>query len=141
MNHRTKTASILAIALLAGSGIATAQYTGPSPAPKANATTSSQPAGGYAGPSSVPVMTVKQVLETGKDDQHVRLKGRIVSHDGGSNYTFADETGRMPIEISAKRFPPNQPIGADTVLEITAEIDKDFRKMELEVEQIRVVTQ
>ena len=137
MNHRSKTASLLAIALIAGSGVATAQYTGPSSASDTSPATAT--ASGYTGPSSVPAMTVKQVQETGKDDQHVRLKGRIVSHDGGHNYTFADETGQLPVEIAAKRFPANQPIGADRLVEITAEIDKGFRKMELEVEQIGLV--
>lgn len=49
----------------------------------------------YAGPSSVPAMTVKQLLDTGKDDQHATLRGFIVSHDGGEHYTFADDSGRM----------------------------------------------
>ncbi len=42
----------------------------------------------YAGPSTVPTMSVKQLLDTGKDDQHATLRGFIVSHDGGEHYTL-----------------------------------------------------
>lgn len=132
----TTTAFILAFGLLAGSATALAQYTGPTSAPPQAAT--SQPSG-YTGPSSVPVMTVKQLLDSGKDEQHARLQGRIVSHDGGKNYTFADDSGRMPVEISAKHFPPGQPVGADQRVELVGEVDKDFRKMEFEVEQVRLL--
>ena len=55
------------------------------------------------------------------------------------NPVFADDSGRMPVEISAKRFPPNQPIGADQRVELVGEVDKDFRKMEFEVEQVRLL--
>lgn len=131
----TTTAFVLALGLLGAAAPALAQYTGP--------TSGAQPAAtatpGYTGPSSVPMMAVKQLLDTATDDQHVRLQGRIVSHDGGKNYTFADDSGRLPVEISAKRFPPGQPIGADQRVELVGEVDKDFRKMEFEVEQVRVL--
>jgi len=132
---KTTTAFVLALGLLGAGAPALAQFTGP--------TTGAQPAAatapGYTGPSSVPTMTVRQLLDTATDDQHARLQGRIVSHDGGKNYTFADDSGRMPVEISAKRFPPNQPIGADQRVELVGEVDKDFRKMEFEVEQVRLL--
>ncbi|MDO9406493.1 MAG: NirD/YgiW/YdeI family stress tolerance protein [Polaromonas sp.] len=134
-----KTALTTALVLgLLGSGTAVlAQYTGPSST--ANTATATSAAAPYTGPSSVPLMTVKQVLDTGKDDQHARLQGRIVSHDGSKNYTFADDSGRMPVEISTKRFPPGQPIGVEQRVEIVGEIDKGFRSMEFEVDQLRVL--
>ena len=85
-------------------------------------------------------MTVKQLLDGGRDDQHARLQGRIVSHDGGKHYTFADDTGRMTVEISAKRFPPGQPIGAEQRVELSGQVDKDLmRKMEFEVDALRLL--
>lgn len=99
-----------------------------------------QAAPGYSGPSSVQLMTVKQLIDTGRDDQHARLRGRIVSHDGGDNYTFADDTGRIPVEISHKRFPPGQAVGAEQLVEISGEFEKGFRKVEFEVERMVVVT-
>lgn len=93
----------------------------------------------YTGPSSVPLMSVKQLLDTGRDDQHVRLQGRIVSHDGGENYTFADDSGQMRVEISAGRFPAGQPVSATQSVELWGEFDKDSRESELEVDQIRLL--
>ncbi|RYF40532.1 MAG: NirD/YgiW/YdeI family stress tolerance protein, partial [Comamonadaceae bacterium] len=84
--------SLLALGLIGGGTAAWAQYTGPSSTAASTTATSAAP---YSGPSSVTLMTVKQVLDSGKDDQHARLQGRIVSHDGGKNYTFADDSGRM----------------------------------------------
>lgn len=130
---KTATAFVLALSILGAAAPALAQYTGPSPAAKGQAAST------YTGPSTVPLMTVKQLLDTGRDDQYARLQGRIVSHDGGKNYSFADESGRMTVEISAKRFPPGQPIGAEQRVELTGEIDKDLRKMEFEVEQVRLL--
>ncbi|RYX97876.1 MAG: NirD/YgiW/YdeI family stress tolerance protein [Comamonadaceae bacterium] len=122
---------------LLGSGTAVlAQYTGPSTAGAGAPATAAAP---YSGPSSVPLMTVKQLLDTGKDNQHARLQGRIVSHDGGKNYTFADDSGKIPVEISAKRFPAGQTISAEQRVEILGEVDKDFRSMEFEVDQVRVI--
>jgi uncharacterized protein (TIGR00156 family) len=84
-------------------------------------------------------MTIKQLLDTATDDQHVRLQGRIVSHDGGTNYTFADDSGRLPVEISAKHFPPGQPVSAQQRVELVGEVDKGLRKMEFEVEHLRLL--
>lgn len=127
--------SILVTGLLLGGSAALAQYTGPASAP------ASAPAltGGYTGPSSVPVLTAKQLLDTARNDQHVRLQGRIVSHEGGDKYTFADDSGRLPVEISAKYFPVGRPIGAEQRLEVMVEVDKDWRKTEFEIKEIRLI--
>jgi len=128
MKHLSLTCA-LALGLAAAATTALAQYTGPSsvPAPAAGA------------PAVIPLMSAKQVMESGKDDQHVRIQGRIVSHDGGENYSFADDSGRLPVEIAAKRFPVGQPINADQRVELVGEIDKDLGKMEFEVEQVRLL--
>ena len=95
----------------------------------------------YAGPSSVPAMTVKQLLDTGKDDQHATLRGFLVSHDGGEHYTFADDTGRMKVEIDAKHFPPGVKIDDKVRVELTGEFDKDrlTGKTELDVKRLSVL--
>jgi uncharacterized protein (TIGR00156 family) len=92
----------------------------------------------YAGPSTVQTMTVKQLLDTGKDDQHATLRGFIVSHDGGEHYTFADDTGRMKVEIDAKHFPPGVKIDDKVRVEISGEFDKDLvgNKAELDVKRL-----
>lgn len=130
---KTTATFVLALGMLGAAAPALAQYTGPAAQAGAPA------AAPYTGPSSVPVMTVKQLVDTGKDDQHARLQGRIVSHDGGKNYTFADDSGRMTVEISAKHFPPGQPVSAEQRVELIGEVDKDMRKMEFEVDQVRLI--
>ena len=132
---KTTTTFVLALGLLGAGVPALAQYTGPTTGAQAPAAA----APSYTGPSSVPTMTVKQLLDTATDDQHVRLQGRLVSHDGGKNYTFADDSGRLPVEISAKRFPPGQPVSAQQRVELVGEVDKGLRKMEFEVEQLRLL--
>jgi uncharacterized protein (TIGR00156 family) len=125
-------ASGLIAATLAFAPAAFAQYTGPTSGQQ-------QATGAYTGPSSVPLMTAKQITENGKDDQRARLQGRIVSHDGGDNYTFADDSGRLPVEISTKRFPPGKPVSAEQKVELVGQIDKDWRNVEFEVEQINLL--
>jgi uncharacterized protein (TIGR00156 family) len=135
--QKTTTAFVLALGLLGAAAPALAQYTGPTPAAAAQGGAAA--AAPYTGPSSVPVMTVKQLLDTAKDDQHARLQGRIVSHDGGKNYTFADDSGRMTVEISAKHFPPGQPVSAEQRVELVGEVDKGLRSTEFEVDQVRLI--
>jgi uncharacterized protein (TIGR00156 family) len=122
--------SALSCALVAG---AQAQgYTGPSSSPAAARQ-------GYAGPSSVPVASVKALTETGHDDQKAVLRGRIVSHDGGDNYTFEDDTGRMKVEIDDKRFPAGVRIDEKTMVELEGELDRDRHGVEFDVDRIRVM--
>lgn len=138
MRHFLPTAALAAT--LAAAGLAQAQpaagYTGPSTGARPAA--AAQP-GGYSGPSAVPLMTVQQLLAEGKDDQHARLQGRIVSHDGGDKYTFADDSGRITVEIDDDRFPPGQGIGAEQRVELYGEFDKGLRKQEFEVDRITVL--
>ena len=119
-------------ALLAGSAFAqNTGYTGPS---------TTTPAPAYAGPSSVPVMTAKDLLAKGKDDQYVTLKGKITSHKGDENYEFTDQSGKITVEISPKRFPAGQTIDHNTLVELTGEFDKEmFGESTLDVKQIKIV--
>ena len=96
-------------------------------------------AGRYVGPSSAALTTVKQLLASGKDDQYARLQGKIVSHDQGKKYTFADDSGSMSVEISAKRFPEGQAIGAEQRVELSGKLDKGWKKTEFEVKEIRLL--
>lgn len=133
-----KTVPALAAALLA-LGATTAViaqstgYTGPSNAPKNTAQ------GTYSGPSTVPLMTVKQLLDKGQDDQHARLQGRIVSHDGGERYTFEDATGRITVEIDNEEFPAGETVSAERRVELLGEFDKGLRKTEFEVDRLTLL--
>ena len=124
-------------ALFAASAFAVAQpsgYTGPS------AKAAAAPAG-YAGPSSVPLMTAKDVLAKAKDDQYVKVKGKLTSHKGGEDYEFTDASGKMTVEIDAKHFPAGVAIDQNTLVELTGEFDKEtFGESTMDVKQVRVVT-
>lgn len=125
-------------AVLAVSGAAIAQstgYTGPSAktAPVAAAA-------GYTGPSSVPLMTAKELLDKGKDDQYVKLRGKLTSHKGDEDYEFTDQSGKMTVEIDARHFPQGVAIDHNTTVELVGEFDKEtFGESTLEVKQLKVV--
>jgi uncharacterized protein (TIGR00156 family) len=125
-----------AAAMALGATVAIAQpsgYTGPSNAPKAVAP------GTYTGPSNVPLMTVKQLLDTGRDDQVARLQGRIVSFEGDERYIFEDASGRITVEIDNEDFPPGQTVSAEQRVELVGELDKGLRKTEFEVDRVTLL--
>lgn len=95
--------------------------------------------GRYVGPSSAVLSTVKKLVASGKDDQYALLQGKIISHEKGKNYTFADDSGRMSIEISSKRFPEGQTITAEQRVELSGKLDKGWNKTEFEVKEIRLL--
>lgn len=112
--------------LCSGAAVAVAQTTPP----------------GYTGPSGAPLMTAKDLLAKGKDDQYVRLKGKLTSHKGDENYEFTDASGKITVEIDADRFPQGVTVDHNTLVELTGEFDKEmFGESTLDVEQIKVVTQ
>jgi uncharacterized protein (TIGR00156 family) len=125
-------------AVIATSAVAFAQsgaYTGP--------TTKAAPAAaGYAGPSSVPLLTAKELLANGKDDQHARLKGKLLSHKGGDKYEFADQSGKITVEIDEEHFPAGVKIDHTTVVELTGEFDKELvGESTFDVEHVKVAAQ
>ena len=121
--------------LLAASAFAIGQpagYTGPSAKPAAQS--------GYTGPSSVPLTTAKALLDKGKDEQHARLQGKLLSHKGGDEYEFADASGKITVEIDARHFPAGVSVDQNTVVELTGEFEKEtFGEPSFEVEQMKVV--
>lgn len=130
-------ASLTAIATLcAAAAFAHAQstgYVGPS--------TKAAPSAGYTGPSNVPLMTAKDLLAKGKDDQQVRLQGKLVGHKGGDNYEFADASGRMTVEIDDEHFPQGVKVDQNTTVELVGEFDKELvGESTLDVDQLKVVT-
>ena len=125
--HAAATALTLAVILILSAGQALAQnsqgggYSGPGQA------------GGYTGPGP-DFVTVEQAQNM-KDDAHVALKGYIVQRLGGDRYLFKDKTGEITLEISEKRW-AGQQIGAEDLVEIYGEIDKDWFDLEVEVKRL-----
>ena len=129
-------------AVLAASAVAVAQtggYSGPSAA-AAPATTAKAAPGGYTGPSNVPLMTAKDLLANGKDDQKARLKGKLLSHKGDEEYEFADASGKITVEIDDKHFPAGAKVDHTTEVELYGEFDKDLiGESKFDVDQMKVV--
>ena len=128
-------------AVLAVSAVAIAQtggYTGPTAAPAAQAAKAAP--GGYSGPSGVPLTTAKTLLASGKDDQHVRLKGKLLNHKGDEEYEFADASGRITVEIDDKLFPAGVKVDHTTEVELVGEFDKEMiGESKVDVDHLTVV--
>jgi uncharacterized protein (TIGR00156 family) len=93
----------------------------------------------YRGPRAAPDTNVGQILQNPKDDLDVVLQGRIVRQVRSERYVFTDGTGEIEIKIDDKRFPA-EPIDDKIRVEITGEIEKDFRKpAHIDVDAVRVL--
>lgn len=104
-----------AIAIVALSGVAHAQYTGPS---------------GHTGPKSV-----ADVLKNPVDDQYVQLKGQLIRQVGNEKYIFTDGTGEIRVEIDNKLL--TGPIDDKTTVIIRGEVEKDFLESpEIDVDSV-----
>jgi len=118
--------------LVAAAGAHAQGYTGPSTSPSAERKA-------YSGPSTVPVKTVKSLTETGHDNEHAILRGRIISHNGGDEYTFEDETGRIRVDIDDKDFPVGVTINEKTQVELRGELDRNRHDVEFDVDSVTVM--
>ena len=128
--------------LITGSAAAVAQTAATQTATPTTAPVTRAAPSGYAGPSGAPLMTAKDLLANGKDDQYVRLKGKLTSHKGDENYEFTDASGKITVEIDADRFPAGVTVDHNTLVELTGEFDKEmFGDSTVDVEQIKVVAQ
>lgn len=133
MNRISKFVAITVFASAATMAVAQG-YSGPS------VNSAAPVAARYAGPSTVPSMTAKQLLANGVDDQYVTLTGKLVRHTGGDHYVLADASGEIQADISARHFPQDQTIDANTVVELSGKFDKErFGSSKLEVKQIKVI--
>lgn len=137
-------AALLAVSAVAvaQNGATTAAPAAAQPAPPAaSAAPVAKPApSGYTGPSGAPLMSAKDLLAKGKDDQYVRLKGKLTSHKGDEDYEFTDASGKITVEIDSDRFPAGVTVDHNTLVELTGEFDKEmFGESKLDVEQIKVV--
>ena len=96
----------------------------------------------YTGPSDARNLTVSRLKIVGRDDQYVALRGKLVRYMGDENYLFADATGSIRVEIDHEKFPYDRQIGADTLVDITGEFDREYLgHSKVDVETIRIVQQ
>jgi uncharacterized protein (TIGR00156 family) len=90
--------------------------------------------GGFTG-TNTGIATVEQAL-TLRDDSPVILRGKIISFLGNNRYLFLDNTGTITIEIERKAW-GNVSVDENDTVEISGEIDRSFKGVEVEVKSIR----
>ncbi|MCL6742598.1 YgiW/YdeI family stress tolerance OB fold protein [Kosakonia sp. R1.Fl] len=94
--------------------------------------------GGFTGPNGS-----KATVESAKslrDDAWVTLRGNIVERISDDTYLFKDSTGTINVDINHKRW-NGVTVGPQDTVEIQGEVDKDWNSVEIDVKEIRKVTQ
>ena len=93
--------------------------------------------GGFTGGSKAEVTTVAQALKM-KDDAKAVLRGNIVKQVGHEKYLFKDDTGEIVIEIDDDDW-GGVTVGPQDTVELIGEVDKDFNKVEFDVDIVKKV--
>ena len=83
------------------------------------------------------ITTVAEALHL-RDGTYITLEGRIEQFLGGEAYSFSDGTGTITLEIDRGIW-GNLRVSEHDIIEITGEIERDFRSIEVEVNSIRKV--
>ncbi len=99
-----------------------------------------QPAAGTAqqGFTVDQLTSVKAIRDKGRDEQMVVLKGRFTKQLESESYEFTDTNGdTIACELDDDRNWSH--VKKDALVEISAEIDKGYTKLELEVFEVRPV--
>ena len=92
--------------------------------------------GGFTGPSSVTVSTVRAALDS-DDDAAVTLTGYITSSLGNEEYQFKDETGEVRIEIDHKDWNGIEAT-PETKIVIHGEVDKEWTETMVDVNSVQL---
>ena len=95
--------------------------------------------GGFSdGTTSAPsITTVAQALKM-KDDTNAVLRGNIVKKIKHEKYLFKDATGEIVVEIDDDDW-GGVTVGPNDTVELIGEIDKDFNKIEFDVDIVKKV--
>ena len=95
--------------------------------------------GGFVAPS-LEVVTVEQAKSL-PDETPVLLQGKIIKALDDEDYTFADETGTIVIEVDDDVW-QGVYISEDDFVEIKGEIDKEIlSKIKISVDSIRIIVE
>jgi uncharacterized protein (TIGR00156 family) len=92
--------------------------------------------GGFKGPSTVELATVAQASEM-DEEATVKLQGFIVKAVGDEKYEFQDDTGTITVEIDDEDWRGLE-VGPSDRVELTAEVDREWKRVELEAEHIQL---
>lgn len=92
-----------------------------------------------AGPEAQPA-TVKQLLDSGQDEQFVIVRGHLLRRVDSKTFQFADATGSLLVEIEPKSWPNGSAVNEKVLVELIGKYDLDvFAAPELDVKQLRII--
>ncbi|MEQ9563195.1 MAG: NirD/YgiW/YdeI family stress tolerance protein, partial [Woeseiaceae bacterium] len=92
--------------------------------------------GGFVGPDDRPLVGAAGIAKL-KDDSRVRLVGFVVKSLGDEKYEFSDDSGTVVVEIDDEDWNGIE-VSPGLRVEIAGEVDKDWRDVEVEVDNIRI---
>jgi uncharacterized protein (TIGR00156 family) len=122
---------VVPLVLLFGAGAASAQ----DPSPR----TSQRPAQSERSAQSAMPITEAKGVAAAKDDQAVKLRGKIVKQESGNQYVFSDGTGNVLVEIGDKLLNGNK-LMAGTQVEIEGRVDtRIMRDSKVEARSVTVL--
>lgn len=99
---------------------------------------------GFTGPgvsSNMTLNSVKDVLQSGRDEQRVVLEGNIVRKltSDDDDYAFQDRTGEIIVEIDDKIF-GGRSVNPDTRVRLTGNVDTHrLRASSIDVDRLEIV--
>lgn len=93
--------------------------------------------GGFKGPDGVKLVTAAEAAQL-RDDVYVKVVGYITKSLGDEKYEFRDDSGTLVIEIDDEDWRGLE-VTPESKVELIGEIDKDWRKVELDVDRINLV--
>jgi uncharacterized protein (TIGR00156 family) len=107
---------------------------------KSSSNDGNQKQSGSSSKSGAEITTASGVA-SGKDDQKVQLRGKIVSKQGGNEYMFQDSSGQVLVEIGSKALKgSNKQLAAGTEVEIQGEVDtRKGKAAKVEANSVTVV--
>ena len=132
-----KTFALAAIVALMSAPVFAANAEGGFSGPGAPAAAQQQ-TGGFSGPNSS--LTTVEAAKKLADDANVTLRGNIIQQTSHDDYTFKDSTGTISVEIDHKRW-NGLNITPKDVVEIQGEVDQDKHGVDIDVKQIKKVSQ
>ncbi len=81
--------------------------------------------------------SVKEALKM-RDDSYVKVRGNIVKRLTDDKYLFRDSTGEIVVEIDNEDW-GGVTVGPQDTVELSGEIDRDFNKINIDVDVVKKV--
>ncbi|MCL2608434.1 MAG: NirD/YgiW/YdeI family stress tolerance protein [Treponema sp.] len=91
--------------------------------------------GGFTGQA---IVTSVEDAHRLRDDSPVVMRGRITGYLGNDRYLFTDNSGTITVKIKARNW-GGLSVGENDMVEISGEVDRGRRGVEIEVKAVRKI--